>query len=66
MLSQFIPVPTGEVRRDFEERGLSADEICAATIRALRALGVRRVYVSNLRPDEAPERLDAIARLVEA
>jgi hypothetical protein len=65
MLSRFIPVPADEVRRDFEERGLSADEICAATIRALRALGVRRVYVSNLRPDEAPERLDAIARLVE-
>jgi len=63
MLSRFIPVPAEEVRRDFDERGLSADEICARTIRELRALGVRRVYISNLRPDDAAERLRAIAEL---
>jgi len=66
MLSRFIPVPAQAVQQDFEERELSADEICARSIRALRALGVRRVYVSNLRPDDAPERLHAIAELVRA
>ena len=66
MLSRFIPVPAGEIRRDFEERGLTADEICARTIRELRALGVGRVYVSNLKPDDAPERLHAIHTLAHA
>jgi len=64
MLSRFIPVPAEEIRRDFEERGMTADEICARTIRELRALGVTRVYVSNLKPDDAPERLRAIRELV--
>ena len=66
MLSRFIPVPAEEVRRDFEERGLSPDEICARTIRELRALGARRVYVSNLRPDDAAERLRAISDLARS
>jgi 5,10-methylenetetrahydrofolate reductase len=64
MLSSFIRVPAEQLTRDFRERGLSADEICAATIRALLALGVRQVYVSNLRPDETPEQLAAIRRLL--
>jgi hypothetical protein len=55
-LARFLPVPAEAVTRDFAE-GLSADEICARTIHALRNLGVTRVYVSNLRPDEAPQRL---------
>jgi hypothetical protein len=43
---------------------LRADEICARTIRALRDLGIRHVYISNFRPDDAPERLEAIGGLV--
>jgi 5,10-methylenetetrahydrofolate reductase len=62
-LARFLPVPAEGVARDFAQ-GLSADEICARTIRALRDLGVARVYVSNLRPDDAPERLAAIRALV--
>lgn len=63
-LSEFLPVPAREITRDFEDRGLSADEVCAATIRALRDLGVDRVYVSNLKPEGAGERLEAIQALV--
>ncbi len=64
LLQQFLPVPAAEIRRDFEERKLAADEICARTIRALRGLGVRHVYVSNLKPDDAPQRLAAIHALL--
>jgi hypothetical protein len=46
-LSDFIPVPAEGIIREFEE-GASPEEICARTIRALGARGVRRVYVSNL------------------
>jgi hypothetical protein len=61
-LARFLPVPAAAVTRDFE-RGLHADEICARTVRALLDLGVTRFYVSNLRPEDAPERLQAIRRL---
>jgi hypothetical protein len=46
-LRQFFPVPVEGVTRDFET-GLTAEEICARTIRGLWALGVTNVYVSNL------------------
>lgn len=62
-LARFLRVPAAEITRDFEQ-GLSADEICARTIRALRDIGVRHVYISNFRPDDAPERLEAIRGLV--
>jgi len=62
-LARFLPVPVDAVLRDFES-GLSADEICAKTIRALRDVGATRVYVSNLRPDDAPQRLEAIRSLL--
>ena len=45
-LGSFFPVPAEEVTRDFESA--SAEEICARTIRALRAVGADKVYVSNL------------------
>jgi len=64
-LARFLRVPAAELARDFGERGLRADEVCARSIRALRGLGVRHVYVSNLRPDDAPERLAALRALVE-
>ncbi|HXV77126.1 MAG TPA: hypothetical protein VD788_12485 [Candidatus Polarisedimenticolaceae bacterium] len=66
LLSSFLRVPAEEITRDFEQRGKSADEICAETIRALRRLGVRHVYISNLKPDEAPKRLAAIGAIVRA
>jgi 5,10-methylenetetrahydrofolate reductase len=52
-LGSYFPVPAEGVTRDFEE-GLSPEEICARTIKALREVGVDKVYVSNLgfeRPD---------------
>jgi hypothetical protein len=52
-LGSYFPVPEEGVTRDFEE-GLSPEEICARSIRALREVGVDKVYVSNLgfeRPD---------------
>jgi hypothetical protein len=46
-LSSFLPVPAEELTREFAA-GASAEEICARTIRALRAAGVHHLYVSNL------------------
>lgn len=64
-LAEFLPVPVEGLTRDFG-RGMSADAICAASIRALRGLGIRHVYVSNLPTASAAERLDAIAALVDS
>lgn len=47
MLSQFLPVPVEGLLREFDE-GLTPVEICARTIRSLRELGARHVYISNL------------------
>ena len=63
-LARFMRVPAAEITRDFD-RGLTPDEICARTIRALRDIGIRHVYVSNFRPDDAPERLEAVRALVD-
>ncbi len=46
-LADFISVPAEGLTREFAE-GAPAEEVCARTIRALAALGVRRFYVSNL------------------
>lgn len=46
-LERFFPVPRAALARDFAG-GLSAEEICARTIRALHRVGVEKVYVSNL------------------
>jgi len=62
-LARFLPVPAEALTREFGG-GASADEICARTIRALRDLGATRVYVSNLDPETAPERLAALRALV--
>lgn len=62
-LSNFLSVPAEAITREFGE-GASADEICARSIRALKELGITRIYVSNLLPDDAPERLSAIRALV--
>ena len=64
ILSRFLHVPAQAVTREFEG-GAGPDEICARTIRALRDVGVSRVYISNLDPADAPERLAAITDLVD-
>jgi hypothetical protein len=46
-LEQFFPVPADEVTREFAA-GRSPEEICARSIRALRDVGIDKVYVSNL------------------
>jgi hypothetical protein len=46
-LADFFPVPAAEITREFEA-GLSPEEICARTVRALRDVGADKVYLSNL------------------
>jgi len=65
-LSKFLPVPIENLLRDFNEKGLSAEQICADTIIALQKLGITRFYLSNLSPDNAPEKLKKIRKLVAA
>ncbi len=62
-LGRFFPVPAAALTREFEV-GASPEEICARSIRALRDLGVDKVYVSNLGVQGADHRyrkiLDAL------
>jgi len=46
-LRQFLPVPAEGLAREFAA-GDSAEVVCARTIRSLRDIGVRHIYVSNL------------------
>ena len=46
-LGRFFPVPAAEITRDFET-GAEPEDLCARTIRELRAVGADKVYVSNL------------------
>jgi 5,10-methylenetetrahydrofolate reductase len=62
-LRQFLPVPIEGLTQEFGE-GLSPDDICARTIRALRAIGVRHFYVSNLPVNRARSTLERILSLV--
>lgn len=62
VLRQFLPVPVEAITREFAD-GASADEICARTIRALRAAGVRHLYVSNLPNATARATLSRILQL---
>jgi 5,10-methylenetetrahydrofolate reductase len=62
VLRQFLPVPAEALTAEFES-GASAEEVCARTIRALRAAGVRHVYVSNLPVGRARQTLDRILAL---
>lgn len=62
-LNRFFPVPAEGVIRDFEA-GLSAEEICARSIAALRDVGVDKVYVSNLGFDRPDHRYRKIVELL--
>lgn len=64
-LGQFFNVPAKEVTREFEA-GLSAEEICARTIRALREVGADKVYLSNLGIEAAGDRYTAIIEALES
>ena len=46
-LADFFPVPAAELTREFEA-GMTPEEICAKTVRALRDVGADKVYLSNL------------------
>ncbi len=58
-LRDFIPVPEGELSAEFGS-GASAEEVCARTLQALRAAGVRHVYISNLPLSRAHLLLDRV------
>ena len=62
-LGGFFPVPARQITRDFES-GLDAEEICARTIRELRAAGADKIYVSNLGNRGAAARLRHILERV--
>jgi 5,10-methylenetetrahydrofolate reductase len=62
-LSRFFPVPVEEVTAEFDA-GASAEDICARSIRELRASGAEKVYVSNLGERGARRRLDRILERV--
>jgi 5,10-methylenetetrahydrofolate reductase len=59
ILQQFLPVPAEGLIREFAE-GATPEEICARTIRALRAAGVKYFYVSNLPIARARQVLEQI------
>lgn len=61
-LQRFFPVPAEELTREFEG-GATAVEICARSIRELRAVGAEKIYVSNLGNQGAARRL---ARILDA
>jgi hypothetical protein len=46
-LKSFLPIPIEGLTKEFGE-GVSAEEICARTIRALMNAGARHFYISNL------------------
>ncbi len=64
-LARFLPVPREGLLREFSG-GATAEEVCAHSVRALRELGVRHIYVSNLPVGRAPAILGAIVALAEA
>jgi len=58
-LESFLPVPTEGLRREFAA-GLTAEDVCARTIRALLGAGARHFYISNLPVGRAQTVLAAI------
>ena len=64
VLKQFLPVPAEGLTKEFAA-GTPPDEICARTIRALHAAGVRHFYVSNLPAGRARQTLSRILELAQ-
>jgi hypothetical protein len=61
-LRSFLPVPAEELTKEFAG-GATPDEVCARSIRALRAAGVRHFYISNLPIGRAAATLDRVLEL---
>jgi len=64
MLSEFFPVPLGDLKRDFDA-GVPPEEICARSVHALLQRGVKHVYLSNLPMAAAVKKLGNIESRVE-
>jgi hypothetical protein len=62
-LANFFPVPVDRITADFAA-GATAEEICARSIRELRAAGAEKIYVSNLGERGAGRLLKRILALV--
>jgi hypothetical protein len=62
-LADFFPVPAAELAREFEA-GLTPEEICAKTVRALREVGADKVYLSNLGFEQVDARYRRIVELL--
>ena len=62
-LRRFLPVPVDALRKEFAA-GASPEDICARTIIALQAAGIRRWYISNLPVGRARQTLGKIMKLV--
>jgi 5,10-methylenetetrahydrofolate reductase len=64
-LSSFLPVPADELSREFGS-GMTADDVCARSIREMWAAGARHFYVSNLPVGRAAWTLQRILTLARA
>ncbi len=64
-LGSFLPVPAEELTREFRQ-GATADEVCARSIRALTAAGVRHFYLSNLPLGKAALTLHRVLSLAQS
>src|ERR1041384_1060339 len=64
LLSQFFPVPSAELKRDFAAQ-IPPEDICAHSILALLQRGVKSIYVSNLPMATATAKLARIESRVE-
>jgi len=58
-LKKFLPVPDEALRREFAD-GATPEDVCARSLRALRAAGAKHVYVSNLPAGRARQTLTRI------
>ncbi len=64
-LEQFLPVPTAGLLAEFAG-GATPQVVCARTIRALRSIGARHVYISNLPLGRANQTLTDVLTLVDS
>jgi hypothetical protein len=62
-LADFFPVPAAELTQEFEA-GLTPEQICAKTVRALREVGADKVYLSNLGFQQVDTRYRRVMELV--
>lgn len=64
-LERFFRVPARQIASEFAE-SRSPAEICARTVRALREIGVNKVYVSNLGYHRPERRYHSLLEAIEA